>query len=139
MPIKNKIILTVICFFGLFAYNLSLHADEFNLSASEITFDNKNNVVVGKGSVEVTDEEGKLFRGDKVTYEKSKEFLLIEGSVEIIDSGGNILETDTVTYDKIKDIITTYENSELILAREVVLERVRRDEKTNWLINIVKY
>ena len=111
MQIKNKIISIIICLLSLFAINLNLQAEEFNISAIEVTIDKKNDILIGKGSVEVTDMEGKLITADKVTYEKSKEFLIAEGSVEVTDNVGNILKTDQVTYDKIKEIIITYGHS----------------------------
>ena len=115
MQIKNKIILIITYILGLAIFNLNLHAEEFNISALEFSIDQKNNVVIGEGSVTVTDSEGKIIKTDKVTYEKSKEFLLVEGSVKVIDIDGSILKSDRATYDKKKEIITTYENSELIL------------------------
>ena len=115
MQIKNKIILIIICALSLSIFNSNLHAEEFNISALEFSIDQKNNIVIGEGDVEVTDSEGKLIKADKVTYEKSKEFLLAEGSVEVIDVEGNILKTDKATYDKKREIIITYENSELVL------------------------
>ena len=48
MLTKNKIILTIICFFIYFIFNLNLQADEFNISASEIAIDTENNIVIGK-------------------------------------------------------------------------------------------
>lgn len=115
MQIKNKIVLIGICFFSIVAFNLNLHAEEFDISAKEIFIDKANDIVVGTGSVEVIDSGGKIIKADKVTYEKSKEFLQVEGSVEIFDTKGNILTTDRATYNKIKEIIITYENSELTL------------------------
>ena len=115
MQIKNKIILIVICFLNLFVFNLNLHAEEFNISAIEITVDKANEIVIGKGSVEAIDSEGKQIKADKITYKKKKEFLLAEGSVEVFDTDGNIIKSDKATYDKIKEIIITYENSELII------------------------
>ena len=113
MQIKNKIIVYVVLIF--FTINLNLAAEEFNISASEITIDKVKDIVVGKGSVEVTDKEGKLIKADKVTYEKSKEFITVEGSVEVLDTLGNILKSDKATYDKINEIISTYENSNLTI------------------------
>ena len=102
MQIKNKIILIIICALSLSIFNSNLHAEEFNISALEFSIDQKNNIVVGEGEVEVIDSEGILIKADKVTYEKSKEFLLAEGSVEVIDVEGNILKSDKATYDKKK-------------------------------------
>ena len=113
MQIKNKVTVCVVLIF--FTLNLNLAAEEFNISASEITIDNGKDIVVGKGSVEVTDKEGKLIKADKVTYEKSKEFITAEGSVEVLDTLGNILKSDKATYDKINEIISTYENSNLTI------------------------
>ena len=115
MQIKNKIILIVICFLNLFTFSLNLYAEEFNISALEITVDKENEIVIGKGSVKAIDSEGKQIKADKITYKKQKEFLLAEGSVEVFDNDGNILKSDKAIYDKIKDIIITYENSEFVI------------------------
>jgi LPS-assembly protein len=116
MLIKNKIFLIiVICLFYLNVLPVYLFADEFNISATEVSIDQKNNIVIGEGSVEVTDVAGNLIKSDKATYKKTKEFLMAEGSVEVFDTDGNILKTDKATYDNIKNLIITYDNSELIL------------------------
>ncbi len=117
MQIKNKIFLIiVICLINLNVLPVYLFADEFNISATEVSIDQKNNIVIGEGSVEVTDVEGNLIKTDKATYKKTKEFLMAEGSVEVFDTDGNILKTGKATYDNIKNLIITYDNSELILA-----------------------
>mgnify|MGYP003319418780 CR=1 FL=1 len=74
----------------------------------ELDADKDNEILIGSGSIEATDSEGKVINADKITYEKTKEFILVEGKVKISDSLGNILKTDKATYDKIIDIITTY-------------------------------
>ncbi len=113
MQIKNKVIVCVVLIF--FTLNLNLAAEEFNISATEITIDKGKDIIVGKGSVEVTDKEGKLIKADKVTYEKSKEFITAEGSVEVLDTLGNVLKSNKATYDKINEIIATYGNSSLTI------------------------
>ena len=115
MPIKNKVVLVIFCVLSLTIFNFKLFAEEFNISAIEVSVDKTSDIVVGKGQVEVTDTQGKVMKADKVTYEKSKEFLILEGSVEILDIEGNILTTDKATYDKIKEIINTYNNSRIDL------------------------
>ena len=114
MQTKNKIAL-IISFLSLFIINTNLNAEEFNISASEISIDKENNIIVGKGDVEVSDEDGKVIKSKEVIYEISKEFLTLEGPVEIFDTDGNILKTNRAIYDKINEKILTYENSELIL------------------------
>ena len=70
MQIKDKIILIIFCIFNFITFNLNVHAEEFNISAIEISIDKEKNTVVGKGSVEVKDSEGKLIKADKLTYER---------------------------------------------------------------------
>jgi len=115
MQIKNKILIVILFVLSSITLNLKLYADEFNISATEIIVDKTNNTIIGKGSVEAIDSEGKIIKADKVTYEKSIEFLLAEGDVEILDNEGNTLKTDKASYDKLKEIILTYNNSELIM------------------------
>ena len=65
MQIKNKIIACVVLIF--FTLNLNLAAEEFNISATEITIDKVKDIVVGKGSVEVTDVTVSEIRDVEVT------------------------------------------------------------------------
>ena len=111
MQINNRKRIHIIFFLGLFIFNINLNAEEFNISAKEILIDKENEILIGKGSVQAVDSEGKLIRADKITYEKSREFLLAEGSVTITDITGNILETDKATYDKINELIITHNNT----------------------------
>ena len=115
MQIKNKKYLIIIFLLNFFLFISNSSAEEFNITAKEVVIDKDNEIIVGKGSVEVQDFEGKVIYTDKVTYNKSREFLLMEGNVEIADNKGNILKTSKATYDKLNEKILTYENSELIL------------------------
>ena len=121
MQTKNKNILILAFFFNLILFNLNAIADEFNISAQEISIDKKNEIVIGKGLVEATDSEGKNIKADKITYQKKKEFLLAEDSVEIFDTEGNILKSDKATYDKINEIIISYQNSKLFTKEGYIL------------------
>ena len=68
MQIKNKIILIIVWFLSLVAFNSNLQAEEFDIIASEVLIDEKNNIVIAKGSVEVTDSEGKLMKNRENFY-----------------------------------------------------------------------
>ena len=115
MQIKNKKKSIIVYLLSFLLFNSILNAEEFNITAKEILIDKENEIIVGKGSVQVQDTEGRLIYADKVTYEKSREFLLVEGKVKIDDNEGNFLTTDKATYDKINDIINTYGKTELAL------------------------
>mgnify|MGYP000318347105 CR=1 FL=1 len=81
MQIKNRKKLIIICLLSLFLFNINLSAEEFDISAKEITIDNKNQILVGKGSVLAQDSEGKRIYANKITYEKSKEFLFLRRKI----------------------------------------------------------
>ena len=115
MQTKNKIILILISILLFCTTNSKLYADEFNISALEITVDKENNIVIGKGSVEITDTSGKLIKSDRATYIKNDELLIAEGSVEMLDNEGNILTSDKIIYNKKIDIINARGNSKLII------------------------
>ena len=115
MQIKNKIFFIFLSAFYFIFLNIIAHAEEFNISAKEITIDKVNNIVIGLGTVEAKDSDGKTIKADKITYKKNDEFLIAEGSVNIFDSDNNILKTDKATFDKPKEIIITYKNSEMVL------------------------
>ena len=115
MQIKNRKKSLIIYCIIFFIFNFSLYADEFDIKAKEVLIDKENEILIGTGSVEAEDSEGKVIFADKITYEKSKEFLLAEGNVKIKDVEGNILISEKATYDKINEIIITYDSSEVIL------------------------
>ena len=66
MQIKNKVILIILSILSLSLFYSNLSADEFNISAIEITVDKENNIVIGEGSVEVTDSDGRVINADKI-------------------------------------------------------------------------
>ena len=111
MQIKNNILLIFILVLSL--VNSKISAEEFNLSAVEVIVNTENNSVIGKGSVEVKDQEGRVIKADKALYKKSEELLIAEGSVKVIDLDGNIIQTDKAIYDKKNEIITTLLNSKI--------------------------
>ena len=59
MQTKNKKIFLVVFLVYLFFNNLNLRAEEFNIKAKEILIDKENKIIIGKGSVEAIDTEGK--------------------------------------------------------------------------------
>ena len=115
MQIKSKLIFLIVSFVIFFAFNNTVKADEFNITATEVLVDKKNNTIIGKGSVKVIDKQGRVINADKVTYKKTKEFLLAEGAVKIFDTEGNILTSDRATYDKINEIIISFNNSTIVI------------------------
>tara|TARA_Y100000590_G_scaffold455344_1_gene603828 strand:+ start:7534 stop:9969 length:2436 start_codon:yes stop_codon:yes gene_type:complete len=115
MQIKNRTFLFITIFLNIFLFNLNLIADEFNMTADEVTVDKKNDILIGKGSVKVTDLDGHIITADKITYKKSEEFLTAEGSVKVLDKEKNLITSNKITYDKINEIILTRGNSKIIL------------------------
>ena len=77
MPTRNRKILLIVFFLIFFVPNFNLNADEFNITANEISIDKENEILVGKGSVTAEDSEGTIITADKITYKKLREFLLI--------------------------------------------------------------
>ncbi len=109
---KNKSIIFLIFFL---IFNLNVSAEEFDIKAKEVLIDKEKEILIGTGSVQAIDSEGKIIVADKITYLKSKEFLKAEGNVKITDIEGNTITSDSATYDKLNEIILTYNNSKIIL------------------------
>ena len=114
MQIKNKKEFILYLLFSII-FSLNINAEEFDITAKEVLIDKENETLIGKGSVEARDSEGKIIIADKITYTKSKEFLLAEGNVKITDIENNVITTDRATYDKINEIIITYDRTEILL------------------------
>ena len=54
---------------NLSSFSISKYGWLLNISSSEISIDNQNDVIVGKGNVEVTDSEGKTIKSENVIFE----------------------------------------------------------------------
>ena len=121
MQIKNDIKTLIILFLSLFAFNINLCADEFNITAKEILVDKENKILTGKGAVVAIDSDGNIIIADTIIYKKSEEFLLAEGNVKVIDKEENILLSKKASYDKINGLIRTYGNTELVLKKDYKL------------------
>ena len=113
MQTKNKIVLIIICLLNFSIFSTFVQSDEFDISAIEVAVDKKNNTIIGKGSVEAIDSDGRVIKAEKITYKKNNELLIAEGSVKIFDKEGNILKANKASYDKINELITTFGESEL--------------------------
>ena len=68
MQTKNKTILVIIYLLNFFLFSTFVESDEFDISAIEVTVDKKNNTIIGKGSVEATDSDGRIINAEKITY-----------------------------------------------------------------------
>ena len=66
MQIKNRKSILIIFLLGLFSFNLSLYAEEFDISAKEVAIDNASQILIGTGSVMAKDSEGKIIYADKI-------------------------------------------------------------------------
>ena len=107
MQIKNNIKLFFVLLIYLFIFfNISLRAEEFNITAKEILIDKENETLTGTGLVEALDSDGNIVNADKITYQKSDEFLLAEGNVKITDKNGNVLLSSKASYDKLNELIS---------------------------------
>ena len=119
MQIKSKLI--ILTFFLVF-FCLNISAEEFNITAKEISIDKDNEILTATGNVKAIDSQGRVINAEKIIYEKNNEFLVAEGNVTIFDTDNNILRTNKATYDKNNEIIITQELTELIIENEYELK-----------------
>ena len=75
MLIRNKFSIILILIISCFVFISNLHADELDISASEIVFDKDKNLFIAKGSVTILDAYGNQIYTDRAEYESSKEFI----------------------------------------------------------------
>ena len=100
MQIKNKIF----CFFIFFIFTFNALAEEFNITASEILFDKKNKVLIGKGYVKAVDSEGKIINCDLYDIQQGNTKVFIKKHI----------------YDKLeKDRLLLLNNSSILLQSHI--------------------
>ena len=129
MLTKNNLYILGLLLLGLIAFNVNLHADEFDISASEIIIDKENNTIVGKGSVEVVDKESR----DNIRLNHTSTHLLHSALKQIIGEhvqqagslvGPKKLRFDLTHYEKIneKQIESIEDNINNIIKEDIVLD-----------------
>ena len=72
MQIRNRKNILLFFLLSFCIFHLNLSAEEFNISAKEILIDKENEIVVGKGAVEVRDSGGKIiYAGNFISSKKN--------------------------------------------------------------------
>ena len=100
---KNNIFYTF--FLSLFILNLNLVAQEIDINASTVKYDNVKKVTIFEGSVNSIDEQGNQFFSEYAKYNKLEELFETVGKTKIITSGGYEVLGSNVTFDNKKKII----------------------------------
>jgi LPS-assembly protein len=97
---KNKFISLV---FLIFTTN-NLFAENFNISAKNISIDKKNEVTIFTDNVVIVDEKNNKIKSEFASYNKKTNFFILKKNVSIKDSQGNILKSKEASYDKKKGL-----------------------------------
>ena len=97
---KNNIFYTF--FLSLFILNLNLVAQEIDINASTVKYDNVKKVTIFEGSVNSIDEQGNQFFSEYAKYNKLEELFETVGKTKIITSGGYEVLGSNVTFDNKK-------------------------------------
>ena len=97
---KNKFISLV---FLIFTAN-NLFAENFNISAKNISIDKKNEVTIFTDNVVIVDEKNNKIKSEFASYNKKTDFFILKKNVSIKDSEGNILKSKEASYDKKKGL-----------------------------------
>jgi LPS-assembly protein len=100
---KNIFLYLIITFFSL---TLSLVADEFDITASNIKLFQDNEKILAEGNVLIVGSDGIIIEAESATYDKKKNIINAEEFVKITNSKtNNKLTSDKIQYSKDKEEI----------------------------------
>ena len=92
---KNRFLILLIFIFT--ANNLL--ADNFKISASNISVDKKNEITIFTDNVVIIDEKKNEIRSEFAKYDKKTNFFILKKNVSIKDLQGNILQSEEANYN----------------------------------------
>ena len=77
MLIKNKIVLVILIILNFLIINFEIAAEELDIAASEIVFDEGKNMLIAKKSVIIVDSKGNKVLTEKAEYYKSTDLFFV--------------------------------------------------------------
>ncbi len=80
------------------------HAENFDISAKNISIDKKNEITILKNDVVIKDKNGNIIKSELANYNKKKEIISSKGKTFITTSEGYIVETEDLVYDNLKGL-----------------------------------
>ena len=98
MQIKNKFFFILLNIFSIIFLNINVNAEEFNISAQEITIDKVNNIVIGIGEVEAKDSGGKTIKANKIISKGEQYFYPLFAHDENVISPRDSLVANEIIY-----------------------------------------
>ena len=101
---KNNFL--IIVFLVFFSNNLL--ADDYDISAKNISLDKKNEITIFKESVVVRDEYSNVIKSDYAVYNGKLKKLDIKGNVLILTNEGYSIEASEVQLNQKLNIILSY-------------------------------
>ncbi len=109
---KNKFIYIYLIF--LFLVCDVLAAEELQINATKIQYDDNKKITVFKGSVDATDSKNNKLLTNYAEYNKTSKTLETQGLTEIITSQGYNIKGTNILFDNKKKIISSLAKTEII-------------------------
>jgi LPS-assembly protein len=106
MLMKNNINIFLYLILIFYSLSISLYADEFDITASNIKLFQDTEKILAEGNVLIISQDGIVIEAESAIYDKKENIINAEKSVKVTDSKTkNILTSDKVQYSKNKEEI----------------------------------
>ena len=102
----------ILLFFFLFL-SFKSAAQELQINASKIQYDDINKVTIFEGNVSSNDQKGNKLFSEYAKYDKQKEIIETRGFTKIITSEGYVVDSSDVVLNNTKNVI--YSNNKTII------------------------
>ena len=108
---KNNFIYILLLFFLFLSFKTA--AQELQINASKIQYDDINKVTIFEGNVSSSDQKGNKLFSEYAKYNKQKEIIETKGFTKIITSEGYVVDSSDVVLNNTKNVI--YSNNKTIV------------------------
>jgi len=103
---------SILCIFFIFL-NLNIAAQELEINAKKIQYDNINKITIFEGNVESKDDNGNQIFSEYAKYNKVDEIIETVGPTKIITSKGYKILSSSIILDNKKRIILSDYKTEI--------------------------
>ena len=119
----NKTLYNILLIIFLLISNSALAEDKFIFESKTIEYVDNENLIIAKGDVKITSQDGIIIYTDESKYSKLKDKLFLLGNIQIIDKDRDIIiESNKIEYDKNKESIFSHLETKIKLGDNYIIK-----------------
>ena len=119
----SKTLYNILLIIFLLISNSALAEDKFIFESKTIEYVDNENLIIAKGDVKITSQDGIIIYTDESKYSKLEDKLFLLGNIQIIDKDRDIIiESNKIEYDKNEESIFSHLETKIKLSDNYIIK-----------------